>query len=78
MNARAANYTLYLDRAAKVTRVPDTPSKRHLVPPRPKPGERGRLAYSTAELDGLYATAHKLAPVGLCTLKPPPGHRIHS
>ena len=41
-------------------------------------GERGRLAYSTAELDGLYATAHKLAPVGLCTLKPPPGHRIHS
>lgn len=40
-------------------------------PPRPKPGERGALAYSSRDLKALYATAHALDWQCLVTLTGP-------
>lgn len=52
------------------------PAHRRIVPPLPKPGERGARPYSTDDLNALWATTHALAPKALVTLNPPPARRI--
>lgn len=49
---------------------------RRIIPPRPKPGERGARPYSHDDLDALYATSHALKPQALVSLVPPPNARI--
>lgn len=62
-----------LEQDASAKRKRFVPSK----PPRsPKPGERGVNSESVRNLDALVATAHRLKPVALISLVPPPAHRI--
>ncbi len=51
-------------------------TRRPIVPPRVKPGERRPRAFTTDDLNGLFATSHTLAPEALLTLNPPPQRRI--
>lgn len=51
-------------------------SKRAIVPPKPKKGQRQPRPYSTAELDALWATAQSYDWQAIVTLNPPPMARI--
>lgn len=48
------------------------------MPPRPGKGERQPRPYSTADLDALWATAHRHDWQAIVTLNPPPTARITS
>lgn len=68
----ARSYTL---QPAKLTRKAE---KQRVVPPRPKPGERRPLAYSSDDLNALWATAYNLDWKCLVSLKSPSSARITS
>lgn len=53
-------------------------ARRAIVPPRPGKGERQPRPYSTADLDALWATAHRHDWQAIVTLNPPPTARITS
>ena len=56
----------------------DETRRRAIVPPKPGKGERQPRPYSPADLDALWATAHRHDWQAIVTLNPPPTARITS
>jgi hypothetical protein len=58
--------------------LPNRAKKRRIVPPKPKPGERGAKPYSDMDKDALLATSLAFSSMAMVTLTAPSQNRILS